>query len=106
MLLVRAGAPFTRPQFAEFLVSRKIGNRVLFGGNLMRQPAFVELLREYPDAARVAGGVTLTGADRLMSDAIFLGVYPGLSRAQLARVVADIHEFVRASCRAGSLPQS
>jgi CDP-6-deoxy-D-xylo-4-hexulose-3-dehydrase len=48
-LLVRAGAPFTRTDFIRVVDAKKIGTRLLFGGNLVRQPAYRDL------AYRVAG---------------------------------------------------
>ncbi len=92
MMLVRPEAPFSRTDLARVLDAAKIGNRMLFGGNLLRQPAFVQLRNESGGQAfRVVGD--LTGADRLMNQAIFVGVYPGLEELQLshiARVVASI----------------
>jgi CDP-6-deoxy-D-xylo-4-hexulose-3-dehydrase len=93
MLLVREGAPFTRVELTRHLDSKKIGNRVLFGGNLLRQPAFVDLRRERPEALRVAG--ELAGADRIMQDSLFVGVYPGLTRGMIDYVVETITQFAR-----------
>ena len=106
---VEAGAPFKKFEFARFLDERKIGNRMLFGGNLLRQPVFVNLRKENPAAFRIRGLAAkenasldsaaihslLPGADEIMEQAIFLGVYPGLSQAQLDYVVESVHEFVR-----------
>ena len=72
-----------------YLDERKIGNRMLFGGNLARQPAFGQLLRDRPGAFRVLGD--LRGADRLMNEAIFIGVYPGLSRPMLDYMIETVH---------------
>jgi nucleoside-diphosphate-sugar epimerase len=77
MLLVKPSAPFTRKEFAQHLDAHKIGNRMLFGGNLVRQPAFVQLRKENPGAFRVIGD--LAGADRIMNESVFVGVYPGLT---------------------------
>jgi CDP-6-deoxy-D-xylo-4-hexulose-3-dehydrase len=52
-MTVREGAPFTRTDLAKELDDKKIGNRMLFGGNLVRQPAFVQLKRDNPAAIRV-----------------------------------------------------
>ena len=105
MLLVRPEAPFTKSQFAAHLDSHKIGNRMLFGGNLTRQPVFVQLRKDNPHAFRILGSPASTsqpadldsplpGADCLMNQAIFLGVYPGLTTAQLDHVIATIRAFV------------
>jgi CDP-6-deoxy-D-xylo-4-hexulose-3-dehydrase len=98
MLLVRDGAPFTAVELSRRLDELKIGNRRLFGGNLVRQPAFVQLLRDNPKAFRVSG--SLLGADRLMHSALFIGVYPGLTASMLDYVIASIGEFCRKTARA------
>lgn len=92
MLLVRPGLPFTRVDLARHLDQRKIGNRVLFGGNLTRQPALAQLKQDQPGAFRVVGD--LAGADRIMNEALFIGVYPGLTPAMLDYLIATIREFV------------
>jgi len=93
MMMVRATAPFSRRDLALALDAAKIGNRMLFGGNLVRQPAFVELRKQYPNALRVVGD--LSGADQIMRDSIFIGTFPGLTRQMLDYVVETIHDFVR-----------
>ena len=93
MLRVRPGAPFSRTDLARHLDEKKIGNRMLFGGNLLRQPAFVQLKKDRPEAFRVAG--EMTGADALMQQALFLGTYPGLTPAMLDYELATIHAFAR-----------
>lgn len=94
MLLVKPGLPFTRVDLARHLDQRKIGNRVLFGGNLTRQPALVQLKRDQPAAFRVVGD--LAGADRIMNEALFVGTYPGLTPPMLDYMIQTIREFVRA----------
>lgn len=93
MIRVRQGAPFTRQDLAVALDAAKIGNRMLFGGNLVRQPVFARRSvvgdREY----RVVG--PLHGADTIMDHALFVGVYPGLSAAMLGHIVATIDDVVR-----------
>lgn len=93
MMLVKPTAPFQKREFAQALDAAKIGNRMLFGGNLVRQPAFVQLRKDYSDAMRTIGD--LKGADRLMNEAIFIGVYPGLTQAMLEYVAETIHKFCR-----------
>jgi len=93
MLRVKAGAPFSHTDLGRHLDSKKIGNRMLFGGNLLRQPAFVQLKKDRPAALRVVGG--MPGADELMHRALFLGTYPGLTSAMLAYELEVIHAFVR-----------
>ena len=93
MMLVRPTAPFSCSEFARALETKKIGCRMLFGGNLVRQPAFVQLRKDNPAAFRVAGD--LKGADRIMNEAIFIGVFPGLTPAMLDYMVEAITAFVR-----------
>jgi CDP-6-deoxy-D-xylo-4-hexulose-3-dehydrase len=95
MLLVKPSAPFTRKEFAQHLDAHKIGNRMLFGGNLVRQPAFVQLRKENPNAFRVVGD--LAGADRIMNESVFVGVYPGLTEAMLDYLLQTITRFVKRS---------
>lgn len=97
MMTVRSEAPFTRADLVRHLERAKIGNRMLFGGNLVRQPAFQQLRRDRPDAFRVVG--TLAVADRIMNDTLFLGTYPGLTDAMIAREVSVIRDFVAEAMR-------
>ena len=92
MLRVKPGAPFTHTQLGRHLDQQKIGNRMLFGGNLLRQPVFVQLQKDRPSAFRVA--TPLPGADAIMNTALFLGTYPGLSRAMLDYEIETLHRFV------------
>lgn len=93
MIRVRPEAPFSHADLGRHLDGCKIGNRMLFGGNLLRQPVFVQLKRDRPEAFRVAA--PLAGADAIMNTAIFLGTYPGLTPSMLDYEVETIHQFVR-----------
>jgi CDP-4-dehydro-6-deoxyglucose reductase, E1 len=84
-LLLRETAPFSRNALIDFLNSRKIGTRQLFGGNLVRQPAYAGL--NY----RVVGN--LGNSDRVMNRAFWIGVYPGLTPAMLDYVLESINEI-------------
>jgi CDP-6-deoxy-D-xylo-4-hexulose-3-dehydrase len=84
-LLLRETAPFSRNALIEFLNGRKIGTRQLFGGNLVRQPAYAGL--NY----RVVGD--LGNSDRVMNQAFWIGVYPGLTPAMLDYVLESINEI-------------
>ncbi len=99
MMLVRPESGISRRDLATGLDRAKIGNRMLFGGNLVRQPAFVVLERQFKDGElprapyRVVS--QLQGADRIMNESIFVGVYPGLSEEQLDHVAGTIRGLVR-----------
>ncbi|MCP9808660.1 lipopolysaccharide biosynthesis protein RfbH [Cyanobium sp. HWJ4-Hawea] len=90
-IAVKAGAPFSRTELAQELDRNLIGNRMLFGGNLMRQPAFVELIYDNPKAVRIISD--MNGSDMIMSDSLFLGTYPGLTRDMLLREIEVISNF-------------
>jgi CDP-4-dehydro-6-deoxyglucose reductase, E1 len=93
MLRVKPTAPFKKLAFARHLEEKKIGNRMLFGGNLIRQPVFTQLKKDRPDAFRVVGN--LAGADRIMDEALFVGTYPGLTPPMLDYIVETIRDFVK-----------
>lgn len=67
------------------LESAKIETRLVFGGNIIRQPGFLNIPR------RVHG--ELTQSDRIMNSTFFLGVYPGLGEAQIEYVIERIFAF-------------
>lgn len=93
MLSVNEGAPFTHSELGRHLDSQKIGSRMLFGGNLVRQPAFVRLRQDYPESFRVIGN--LEGADRIMRQSLFIGTYPGLTNAMIDRMARCILTFIK-----------
>ncbi len=83
-LTVRETSTVSRSALIEFLDSRRIGTRLLFGGNLLRQPAY----RAIPH--RRVGA--LDEADRVMRQTFWVGVFPGLSEPMLNFVAESIHE--------------
>lgn len=90
-LQVKSSAPFTRTELAQRLDKYSVGNRMLFGGNLVRQPAFVNLRHDQPGSFRVIGD--LTGSDIIMNDTIFLGTYPGLTIEMLDEVISVVQQL-------------
>jgi CDP-4-dehydro-6-deoxyglucose reductase, E1 len=90
---IRKEAPFGRIDLTRALENKKIGTRLLFGGNLTRQPAYEG--REY----RLIGG--LPNTDYVMNHVFWIGVYPGLTKNMLDFVVETIFEFATAS---GTIP--
>ena len=92
-IAVRPDAPFSRTDLARKLDDNAIGNRMLFGGNLMRQPAFVQLKHDRPEALRQVGD--LADSDVIMNTTLFLGTYPGLTAEMLAAEIEVIQNFVR-----------
>lgn len=86
-ITLRADAPITRDQLVQQLNERKIGTRLLFGGNLIRQPYMKG--REY----RVSGD--LINADIVVDRTFWIGVYPGLGEAQIAYMIEAMNRAFR-----------
>ncbi len=89
---VKAGAPFTRDRLTKVLEANKIGTRLLFAGNLLRQPAYEGW--EY----RVVGEMTNT--DYVMNHVFWIGVFPGLTTEMLDYIAATAIKFV-SQCQGG-----
>lgn len=92
MVLVREDAPFSAVDLSRHLDRHGVGNRRLFGGNLVRQPALIQLRSDRPEAFRVVSD--LSGADALMHRAVFVGTYPGLSDQMLDRIIDVVGSVV------------
>src|SRR3989344_4060865 len=87
ILSVRPDAPFTREELTERLNDRKIGTRLLFSGNFLKQPN----MTHYAPPHRVAGVLETT--DAVMKETFWVGCYPGLDEQRLAYVAQTILDF-------------
>jgi CDP-4-dehydro-6-deoxyglucose reductase, E1 len=90
LMTVREGAGVTRDEIVRALEANKVQTRMLFAGNMLRQPCF-DGMRERGEGFRVAG--ELTNTDRIMNDAFWIGVYPGMTGEMLefmAKVVLGV----------------
>ena len=85
-LTVKPNSPKSRNEIVQELNEKKIGTRLLFGGNLLRQPAFAGTPR------RVIGN--LENTDRIMKDTFWIGVWPGLSIEMLDYMVSSLYEIL------------
>jgi CDP-6-deoxy-D-xylo-4-hexulose-3-dehydrase len=83
---VKADAPFKRDQLTKALEAQKIGTRLLFAGNLLRQPAYEGWEH------RVVGEMTNT--DYVMNNVFWIGVFPGLTNEMLDFIAKTAIEFV------------
>jgi CDP-6-deoxy-D-xylo-4-hexulose-3-dehydrase len=83
--------PVDREELLRFLDSRKIGTRLLFAGNVLKQPAYKNI------DFRVVGD--LTNTDIVMKRSFWVGVYPGLTRAMLDYVIESISDFMSGKVR-------
>jgi len=97
---LRDGCGVKRVDLLMHLDRCRVGTRLLFGGNLTRQPAYLGVNH------RVVGDLAQT--DRIMRDTFWLGVYPGLSPAMLEHAAESLATFFGVSpaepCAAFSAP--
>ena len=84
-ITVRDGAPFSRNAVVRYLEEHKIATRLLFGGNLIRQPAY----RDKP--YRVAGDLKVS--DTVMNQTFWIGIYPGISPPMIDYVLDVFHRI-------------
>ena len=85
-LTVKSDGPKTRNQIVQELNEAKIATRLLFGGNLLRQPAFIGTPR------RVVGD--LINTDVVMNDTFWIGVWPGLTLPMLDYVIETLYKIL------------
>lgn len=86
-LTVKDDAPFSRHDLVTNLEERRIGTRLMFGGNLLQQPAYADV------QARIVGD--LANARKVTDSSFWIGVYPGISGDMLDFTVESIREGVR-----------
>jgi CDP-6-deoxy-D-xylo-4-hexulose-3-dehydrase len=87
MLTIREESPISRNKLVEFLESKKIGTRLFFGGNLLRQPAYSKI--NY----RQIGN--LTNSDIIMNKSFWLGVWPGLNQLHYNYIIDSLRIFIK-----------
>ncbi|MHB8155162.1 MAG: lipopolysaccharide biosynthesis protein RfbH [Candidatus Omnitrophota bacterium] len=85
-ILVKENAPFTRNDIVNYLEKNKIATRMLFGGNLTKQPAYKNV--KY----RISGD--LRNTDLVMNNLFWIGVYPGINRLMLVYIKDIITDFI------------
>lgn len=102
-LTLRENSPFTRKEVVTALESRQIQTRMLFSGNLTRQPSVVDLAVR----RQAAGGAApyrvadeLKNTDLVMTNSFWVGVYPGLTPSMRQYVADTLRDFVRQAARA------
>ena len=85
-ILVKESAPFTRAEIVRYLEENKIATRMLFGGNLTRQPAYRDIKYKIFES--------LENTDLVMNNLFWLGVYPGMDRKRLDFMINKINTFL------------
>jgi CDP-6-deoxy-D-xylo-4-hexulose-3-dehydrase len=84
---VKPNAGFTRTELTNFLDMHKIETRNLFAGNMLKQPAYLEINK------RMASGLTTT--DLIMNNTFFLGTFPGLTKEHIQYTGNIIENFLK-----------
>ena len=90
LMTVRVEAKFTRDELVRHLEYNNIQTRMLFAGNLIKHPCFDEM-RKSGKGYRVIG--TLDKTDMIMNNTFWIGVYPGMTKANLEYMVKVIKDF-------------
>jgi len=85
-ITVREDAPFKRNDIVQFLESRKIGTRLLFGGNLLCQPAYQDVPH------RIVGSLENTSC--VMKNTLWIGVFPGITERMIDYMLETFATFV------------
>lgn len=86
LISVKEEAPFTRNDIVKYLNDNKIGTRLLFAGNIIKQPYMIG--RNY----RIVG--ELTNSDFIMNNTFWIGVYPGIDDSMIDYIELIIGEFI------------
>lgn len=86
MLTIRDGIKIDRNKLVEYLENNKIGTRLLFGGNLTKQPAYKD------SNYRVLN--SLENTDKIMNDGFWLGVWPGLSEVHYEYIYQILIKYI------------
>ena len=86
-ITVRPGTPFTQLDLVCHLENYRIGTRLLFGGNILRQPAYSGL------SPRISG--PLTNPDIITDHTFWIGVFPGLTNEMIDYTIDTISTFVK-----------
>lgn len=84
-ITIKNKSKIKRYDLLEYLDSHNIGTRLLFGGNIIKQPYMYE--KEY----RVVGQLNVS--NRIMKDSFWLGIYPGVGKKELSYLSKVLHKY-------------
>ena len=91
MITLRESNHLKRNDLVRFLEAKQIGTRLFFGGNLMRQPAYLNIDH------KVSG--KLKNTDKVMNDSFWVGVWPGLQGEHLQFIADTIREYITSTLK-------
>ena len=91
LLTIKDGSSLSRKDVVQYLENEKVGTRLLFGGNLLKQPAFLNIEK------RVVGDLTVT--DKVTADSFWIGVWPGISDEMVEYMVNTISKAVKGNLK-------
>jgi len=87
MLTIRDGKRLNRNDLVRYLESKKIGTRLLFAGNLTKQPAYLNIQKRIPEP--------LINTDKIMNDSFWLGVWPGLRGNHYDYITGVLTDYIK-----------
>ncbi len=85
-ILVKDNAPFTRDDLVKHLEDKRVATRMLFGGNLTKQPAYEGIKYRCSDS--------LENTDKVMNNLFWVGVYPGITPEKMNYMLSVFIEFL------------
>lgn len=88
LIILKDSCGFNREDFLQYLNSRKIATRLFFAGNLIKQPYFIDYNIKY----RKIG--SLRNTDKIMTDAFWIGVYPGITDKMINWIEKSFNDFL------------
>ncbi len=87
LITLRNNNHINRNNLINFLENAKIGTRLLFAGNLVKQPAYININK------KIVG--KLNNTDKVMNDSFWIGVWPGLDTIHLDYMIDKLHEYIK-----------
>jgi len=88
IVTIKDGNLFSRRNLLEYLEQNNIGTRLLFAGNILRQPALTNNDIKY----RIAGDLIIT--DKIMADTFWIGVWPGITRENIELIIKLLKTYI------------